>query len=492
MKRFSSKIGALLISLSLLPSLAMGQAAQTPSPDSPAVRRAVELARVISAGNRVEAKKYVTENFAPSSFLKVPMDRRLDFISELYDWTRGLDFHSVKEQKPNLAWVYFKNRLDGWTALAVRVEPDAPNRIDGIGRNATGPENTRLTRKLSNEEIVKELDAYLQKLAANDLFSGTVLVAKDGKPFFRKVYGIANKDFNAPNRIDTKFNLGSMNKMFTSVAIAQLVERGKLSFDDPLAKLLPEYPDKESAQKIKIKHLLSHTAGLGSYFNQKFFESSRENYRTVDDMMKLAEGEKLSFEPGTRWAYSNTGMLVLGKVIEKVTGQSYFDYIRENIYRPAGMTNSDSYELDKVNPNLAVGYEKEYADDGIHFSNNIFQHVMRGGPAGGGYSTVDDLFKFDVALRSGKLVGQEMVKTLLSAKPELNSPEYGYGFQIDKELSIAGHGGGFPGISSNLDMFLSNGYTAAVMSNYGFAAIPVSQKIRELVVAGQVTQNAKR
>ena len=185
-------------------------------------------------------------------------------------------------------------------------------------------------------------------------------------------------------------------------------------------------------------------------------------------------------------------MLVLGKVIEKVTGQSYFDYIRENIYRPAGMTNSDSYELDKVNPNLAVGYEKEYADDGIHFSNNIFQHVMRGGPAGGGYSTVDDLFKFDVALRSGKLVGQEMVKTLLSAKPELNSPDYGYGFQIDKELSIAGHGGGFPGISSNLDMFLSNGYTAAVMSNYGFAAIPVSQKIRELVMAGQVTQNAKR
>ena len=176
-----------------------------------------------------------------------------------------------------------------WTALAVRVEPDAPNRIDGIGRNTTGPENTRLTKKLSNEEIVKELDAYLQKLAANDLFSGTVLVAKDGKPFFRKVDGIANKDFNAPNRIDTKFNLGSMNKMFTSVAIAQLVERGKLSFDDPLAKFLPEYPDKESAQKIKIKHLLSHTAGLGSYFNQKFFESSRENYRTVDDKMKLAK-----------------------------------------------------------------------------------------------------------------------------------------------------------------------------------------------------------
>ena len=97
-----------------------------------------------------------------------------------------------------------------------------------------------------------------------------------------------------------------------------------------------------------------------------------------------------------------------------------------------------------------------------------------------------------MALRSGKLVGQEYVKTLLSAKPELNSPDYGYGFQIDKELSIAGHGGGFPGISSNLDMFLGNGYTGVVMSNYGFAAIPVSQKIQELVMAGQGTQTAKR
>jgi CubicO group peptidase (beta-lactamase class C family) len=421
------------------------------------------------------------------------MDRILDFISQLYDWSRGLDFHNIKEQKPNEVTVYFKNRLPGWTALIVRVEPEAPNRIVVFGfNNRTGPENTRLTKKLSNEEIAKELDAYLQKLASADLFSGTVLVAKDGKPFYRKAFGIANKDFNAPNRIDTKFNLGSMNKMFTSVAIAQLVERGKLSFDDSLAKFLPEYPDKESAQKIKIKHLLSHTSGLGSYFNQKFFESSRENYRTVDDLMKLAEGEKLQFEPGSKWRYSNTGMLVLGKVIEKASGQSYFDYIRENIYRPAGMTNSDCYELDQINQNLAVGYEKEYTDEGVRFSNNIFKHVMRGGPAGGGYSTVDDLLKFDVALRSGKLVGQDLVKTLLSAKPEINSPEYGYGFQIDKELSIAGHGGGFPGISSNLDMFLDNGYTAAVMSNYGFAAIPVTQKIQELVMAGQATQNAKR
>ena len=229
----------------------------------------------------------------------------------------------------------------------------------------------------------------MKKLADADVFSGTVLLARDGVPIFQGAYGMANKDFNVPNQIDTKFNLGSMNKMFTAVAVAQLVERGKLSFDDPLSKFLPDFPDRASAEKIKIKHLLSHTAGLGGYFSKPWQESSRALYRTVDDQMKRAAAdERLLFEPGTRHRYSNTGMLVAGKVIEIAAGQDYYDYVRENVYLPAGMLNTDCYELDKVNPNLAVGYEKHYDENGISFRNNLFEHVMRGGPQGGGYSTV--------------------------------------------------------------------------------------------------------
>jgi len=156
------------------------------------------------------------------------------------------------------------------------------------------------------------------------------------------------------------------------------------------------------------------------------------------------------------------------------------------------MINSDSYDLDEVNPNLAVGYEKEYTDKGVSFKNNVFMHVIRGGPAGGGYSTVEDLLKFAEALRAGKLIGAEMAKTLLSAKPELNSPGYGYGFQIDSELRSAGHGGGFPGISSNLDIFLDNSYTAVVLSNYGAGSSPVVSKMRELVSAAQDNKVANR
>ncbi|HSE97444.1 MAG TPA: serine hydrolase domain-containing protein, partial [Blastocatellia bacterium] len=346
-------------------------------------------------------------------------------------------------------------------------------------------------RRLTAEQMAQELKTFVSKLADADVFSGTVLLAKDGVPVFKGAYGIANKDFNVPNRIDTKFNLGSMNKMFTAVAIAQLVERGKLSFDDPLSKFLPDFPDKASAEKIKIKHLLTHTAGLGGYFSKAWNESSRAMYRTVDDMIKRAAAdEKLLFEPGTRWQYSNTGMLVLGKVVEVASGQSYFDYVRENIAKPAGMTNTDCYELDKVNTNLAVGYDKLFSETGVTFTNNIFAHVLRGGPQGGGYSTVEDLLKFDVALRSNKLVGAEYVKLLLSAKPELNSPSYGYGFQVDSESQVAGHGGGFIGINSNLDMFLGTGWTAIVMSNYSRGAQPVQQKMRELIRAALEVQAA--
>jgi CubicO group peptidase (beta-lactamase class C family) len=278
-----------------------------------------------------------------------------------------------------------------------------------------------------------------------------------------------------------------MNKMFTAVAIAQLVERGKMSFDDPLSKFIPDFPNAEAAKKIQIKHLLTHTAGLGGYFSPRYDGMSRERLRSVDDMMRLArEDEKdVGFEPGSRWAYSNTGMLVLGKVIEVVSGQSYFDYVRDNVYKPAGMTNTDAYELDRVNPNLAVGYDKRFTDTGIEWGNNVFSHVLRGGPQGGGYSTVEDLLKFDQALRSGKLVSAETLKILTSPKPDLKSPNYGYGFQVDTELSVSGHGGGFTGINSNLDMYLGSGWSAIVMSNYSRGAGPVQSKMRQLIAAAK-------
>ena len=470
-------VGAVALLAMMMPFASFAQNGE----QSPAEQRARELVQLITTGKRPEMRKYIEANYS-SQMLGMPMDLHLRFLSSRQDLSRGYEVVSVQDAKPGNVTLLLRNKLTGdYEAIFVAVENAAPYKIAGIGpRPPKRPGGEAKT--LTEDEAGRELATFVKKLSDADVFSGSVLLAKNGKPVFQGAYGLANKDFNVPNKIDTKFNLGSMNKMFTAVAVAQLVEKDKLSFDDPLSKFIPDFPDAASAQKIKIKHLLSHTSGLGGYFSDRWDKMSRASVRTVDDMMAIAkQDEKLKFEPGSKWQYSNTGMLVLGKVIEIVSGKSYFDYIAENVTGPAGMANTGCFELDRVNINLAVGYDKQYTEKGIEWSNNIFEHVMRGGPQGGCYSTVEDLLRFDQALRSNKLITAATFKILASPKPELNSPNYGYGFQVWPAENAAGHGGGFTGINSNLEIWLGSGWSAIVMSNYSGGAQPVILKMDSLI-----------
>jgi len=341
-------------------------------------------------------------------------------------------------------------------------------------------------RKSNDAEVAVELKTFLDGLVQDDEFSGTVLLAKNGKVFFSGAYGLASKNYGVANRLDTKFNLGSMNKMFTAVAIAQLAEQGKLSFDDPLARFLPSALPKVDAQKIKIKHLLTHTSGLGDYlFTPEMEKLSRAQFRTLDDWMGRIRHDTLAFEPGKDQGYSNTGFLVLGKVIEQITGESYFDYVRKHIYTPAGMTNTDSYELDRVNQNLAEGYVRVRTSAGEVWGNNLFLHVVKGGPAGGGYSTVEDLLKFVLALRSGKLVSTRYVELLTSPKPELDMPMYGYGFEVMG--GALGHGGAAPGLGANLLVYPKEDYVVVVLSNYSSGDLPVVAAVQAVLPIAVVT-----
>jgi CubicO group peptidase (beta-lactamase class C family) len=271
-----------------------------------------------------------------------------------------------------------------------------------------------------------------------------------------------------------------MNKMFTATAINQLVERGVLAYDETIeAHVDQSWLPSDVTSKITIHHLLTHTSGLGSYFNETYWNGSRELYRDVDDFKPLVSGEQLAFEPGERFRYSNTGMLLLGVVIESATGQSYFDYIRENIYEAAGMANSDSYEMDFPVDNLAIGYipnrNSEYG-----WENNLYKHVIKGGPAGGGFSTVTDIYHFARALETGKLVSNETLELMWT---DHSGDGYGYGFGIAEGPAgkVTGHGGGFPGLNSNLDIFVDSGYVVVVMSNYDEGASPVARQISNLI-----------
>jgi CubicO group peptidase (beta-lactamase class C family) len=219
-----------------------------------------------------------------------------------------------------------------------------------------------------------------------------------------------------------------------------------------------------------------HTAGLGDIFKPEFYEH-RDRYRNPRDYFPLFRGDSLRFEPGAKWSYSNAGYVVLGAVLEKVSGKSYFDCVRERVFRPAGMKDTGSYEINEVVPNLAVGYLRNPEDDPLGLEprrSNVLFVPFKGSPAGGGYSTAPDLLNFAEALRHNRLLSAELTETVTAGKVGLSGPfgpeKYGFGFVSFQSggKEIRGNSGGGPssGISSEMDMFWEGGWTVIVLTNY--------------------------
>jgi D-alanyl-D-alanine carboxypeptidase len=343
------------------------------------------------------------------------------------------------------------------------------------------------TDQLSVPEFVQELDAYLETNTKKDIFSGVVLVAREGKPVFKKAYGMADRERNLPNQLNTKFCIGSMGKMFTAVSIVQLVEQGKLSYDDLIGKYLgADWILHEVGEKAKISHLLSHTSGIAEFLDDEFYKLEAGTYRRLEDRKPIVKEKSLTFEPGTRWAYCNIGFILLAAIIEKVTSRNYSDYIKEHIFDPAGMDNTfDSYRK-KTLSNLALGYDIVQEEGKAIWRKTGFFGKNDGTPSGGGYSTVYDLLNFSKALRTDLLISSESKELLMSIKARSSSIdlEYGYGFIIwssQKLGRVVGHGGAAPGVSSNFRMFVDTGYTMIILSNYSEASLPVSRKIISLL-----------
>ena len=422
---------------------------------------------------------YVTEGFRTMA----PLERHVQVFRSTYRQTGGIDFYSVRTYTTprDETVVIVRDRIyGGWYSLILNFNEDE-ERIGGISFTPARPPSGQSAGPLAEAEFVEEARRTVERGCERDAFSGAVLIARGEEILFERACGEASKRFGVLNNVDTKFNLGSMNKMFTAIAIMQLVEEGRLGLHDTIERYIDEsWLPREITERVTIHHLLTHTSGLGSYFNSTFMEASRALYRELDDYKPLVAGDSLAFEPGSEFRYSNTGMFMLGVVIEAVTDQSYFDYIRKNIYEPAGMLHSDSYSMDEPVPNLAMGYipapESEFG-----WRNNLFEHVIKGGPAGGGFSTVRDLHRFAQALLNGTFVTEESLETMWT---DHFDARYGYGFGISNGPGgkIVGHSGGFPGLNGNLDIFPESEHVIVVLSNYDQAASPLAEHIRGLMV----------
>ena len=455
-------------------------------PKTPAGDRARSLFDLFNDKITLAPKEFVLENCSDGFKSRVPENSWGGAIQQIKAMAAPFDLASVDKSDPNEIAFTIRSKARGMAfAIEVSVEPQAPHLISGMmfrpagpgsGAPASGQPSAKPQSPPSAPDTAR-IKAYLEEQARAGKFSGTALVAKDGQPLLLESAGLASKRFRAPNTAATKFNLGSINKSFTAVAVLQLVEAGLVGIDDPIGKHLDLFP-KDIGAKVKVRHLLDMSSGWGDYWGHPYFLQHKDELRTVADHMAFIKDMPLDFEPGAKSQHSNTGFEVAGALIEKVSGMDYFDYIREKICRPAGMSDTDSYDRDSAVENLAVGYTNMHPlnQDATNFRwENTYILSPRGTPAGGGYSTAGDMLKYDAALRSGKLVGKACVDFLSNGfRGKIGDP-----FTPQRVLRSAG---GANGVSTFFARDLRNGYTIIVLTNLDNpAAIELGNEIIKLL-----------
>jgi D-alanyl-D-alanine carboxypeptidase len=376
------------------------------------------------------------------------------------DMTGGFTLVRIEKSEPlSIVALLQEKNSDTIGRLELSVSSDEPPKIVSSPLRAIPRPPDLALPRLPEGDAVAALAARADELAREDRFSGALLVARNGKVLLQKAWGTANREAGTPLSVDTQFRLGSMNKMFTATAAMQLVEAGRLALDDPIGKYLSDYSNKEVASKVTVRHLLTHTGGTGDIFGPEFTKN-RLTLREHGDYVKLYGERSLVHEPGAEWRYSNYGFVLLGALIEKVSGMPYYDYVRTKVFQPAGMSSTDSLaETEKV-PSRATGYMKR--DGG--WRSNADTLPWRGTAAGGGYSTVADLFRFAQALESGKLISKAMLAE--ATRPQRQQYGFGFGVQGEGPLRSYGHGGGAPGMNGDLRIYPELGYVLVGLSNF--------------------------
>lgn len=342
--------------------------------------------------------------------------------------------------------------------IELAVTADDPPKMLGARLNLVPPPPDLAPPRLSQAEALAALNQRIDEAVKTDQFSGAVLVARHGKVLLARAAGSADRARDIPATANTKFRNGSMNKMFTSVATLQLVEAGKLSLDDTLGKHLVNYPNKDIAGQVTVRHLLTHTGGTGDIFGPDY-DRERPNLKSVGDYVKLYGARAPLFAPGSEFRYSNYGFVLLGALIEKVSGMSYEDYVQKNVFAAAGMNDTGTWPESVAVANRAVGYMKR---DGM-WKPNTDTLPWSGSPAGGGYSTVGDMLRFATALQSGKLISKAMLAQ--ATTPHMQGYGFGFGIRGEGEWKHFGHNGGAPGQNGDLRIYPATGYVVVALAN---------------------------
>jgi len=430
--------------------IATAALAQSALPPTPPGKALAELLDAFNSGDAAKAEAF-DRAYRPSD--------PIAGMAALRAQTGGFDLVKIETSDTTTLIAILRERAgDRFARLQLSLSDGAEQKLTQFRLDPVAPPAGLGPRRLALTEALAALVKRQDEAAAAGSFSGALLVARDGKVVLEKAWGLADREKKLPVTVDTSFRIGSMNKMFTAVAVLQLVEAGKLGLDDPIGKHLPDYPNKDIAEQVTVRHLLTHTGGTGDIFGPAF-DRNRLGLKSIDDYVALYGTRAPMFAPGTEQRYSNYGFILLGALIERVSGKSYDGYVGKNIFAPSGMASTGALPEAETVPGRAVGY----LNQGGRLVPNAATLPWRGTSAGGGYSTVGDLWRFVEALQSGKLISKTMFDQATATQFQM----FGFGFAVVGEGNWKGfgHNGGAPGMSGDLHVFPKLGYVLVSLSN---------------------------
>ncbi len=465
------------------------------------------LLDVLATGDQAAYQRFVLKTYAPSALAEYPAEDHAASLARIYTDTGGFRLERVTAE--NREWIQAEavDRITGsrYCLTLSRKQENGHEWIadfEARGLYPAGPELTTIEPRELARSIAKIADEY----TARGSFSGVILLAKDDKIILEKAYGKASLAWNIPMTLQTRLNTASIGKSFSGVAIAQLVEAGKLSYDDVVGKLLPDYPDQDVRERVTVRQLLSHTSGMGP---KDYYEGpawlTRSRLRSVADYLKLVAGTPIGGKPGT-YHYLNSGYVILGAIIERVSGMSFYDYVHQHIFKPAGMNRSFYPEMDGETPDTAVPLTNLF-DNGEHYlyrlggpRSAVYELAARGGPQGGAYVTARDLFAFQRALRNGTLVSPSRYAEMTTPQSASGAGAGGLTGAAREGLGIEvvtrnghtffGHTGGDLGIASLVYWYPDTGYTTILLSNRDPRAARVLANVTRALITRKTINGA--
>lgn len=441
MTRILAFVSSLLI---LGPATLSGQSGERPLPDTPAGQRATELLETLR-GSSADWQTFLDEAFSPDVREARTVDEWVSQLERLSQTLTDAKRVGVRVTSPAEITLAYRTSDGERIRLSVRVADVPPHRIRGLRVEAGGG-----PRETIQFDSWAELDETLRKQESEGRFAGVVLAARRDSIRFHRTYGRASREPNRPVSLDTRFNVGSLIKPMTGVLVLSLAQEGRVSLDDPVGRYV-EGLRPEVGEEVTLMHLLRHRSGLGDYLREPEFRENPDRFGTVADLMDLVREQELAFEPGTGRQYSNSGFVLLGAVVEAVTGRRYGRVLEDRVFEPAGMDRS-SLGRDAVG-HAATPFRR--TDDG-DLQPVAHLHADRGSPAGGGYSTAGDLHAFARALLDERLLEPEWTSLLLA----------GYDRDVAREEGRVGvgWGGGAPGVNATLEID-PDGTVVAVVAN---------------------------